>query len=154
MLDHVPPALLSRLPGAVFLFWCVAWPLMLAWGAVNGDVVLAVFSIVVLVLTPYIARRWSRSNYLLERRLHALCHQDFHKCVARLAARHGFQLHETAAGELEIFADTLRAVPPGYLLDAQVLAVRVDQRVAHLRKTAPNPPELDLRELVAPDGDG
>lgn len=145
--------LAEALDGPVLAGWCAVWPVTLTWSCVHGYPGPALLAIVALVLTPYVVRYRARCAWLEECASHERCHVKVDRAFELLSAQHGFYLHETAAGELEILADTLRGAPPATSVHPHALALQIEMRVAHLRKQAPDPPLLDLAELVAPDGD-
>lgn len=152
MFEHVPPTF-PRLFRVCFTLWCIAWPLLLYWGALHEQVVLSAVAVSVLVFTPYVIRHLAHVNYLVAQKLHRMTCLDLESTIEKLGQRHQFEIHEAAARELEILADSLDEAPPDVVIAPRSLARGINLRVQALRKTAPNPPEFDLEQLTVHDPD-
>lgn len=139
--------------GALLLMWCLAWPMVVMWGATHGLVWLSAIGVVLAGGTPLVLHALGGRVWRDEQRKHRACHARVENMLNDMRASHSFRLHEVTASELETLSDALRAVPPGAPLDPGRVADTIDARVRHLRSSCPDPPQIPLQDLLQVDGE-
>jgi hypothetical protein len=139
--------------GALFLVWCLGWPVVVTLAATHGVVWLSAVGVALAGGTPLVLHAMDRRVLRNEKRKHRACHAQIKEMFDDARASHTFRLHEAVASELETLSDALRAVPPGASVDPGLVADTIDTRVRHLRSSSPDPPQVPLQDLLRVDAD-
>lgn len=134
--------------GALFLVWCLTWPVVVTLAATNGIVWLAVVGVVFSAATPFACRAFDRRAVRREQKRHNDCHGKFGKMMVQLQAASNFRVYESLAVELEMLSDAMREAPKDMVVLPGRLAEAIDERVRRLRAASPDPPAIPLQAMI------